>query len=162
MTNEAKIVGTKIEFGKCKDEIRAQKEAEEREEARRKAQMPDDYGETLSGAAALACQLVVPQDGQDPYDDAVVNERQRVLNGIMKMKGLLHTEPAASTEEIMEMMKSPHYQAWRRSVEWQQENPELAHERMHDERLHEDDYDLYDYDDPRRDHYYHSLLRADI
>ena len=100
-TPSAKILSTKIEFGKFKPNPNIQSEPS----------LPKDYGEILRASCVLACALVPASDG-DEYHEDLVHERQRIGNGIMKMEGYLHTEPAASTREILALFQSPQYHQW--------------------------------------------------
>ncbi len=105
----AQIISSRIEFGKFTPEPEPEP-------------LPEDYHDVLCGASAVACAMVPVGPDGDGYNEDLVEERQRVLNGLLKMKDYLHVDPAASAEEIMALMETPHYRKWY----WELKNPPRA------------------------------------
>ncbi len=119
----AQIISSKIEFGKWKFKPEPKTEPEP---------LPEDFSEVLRGSCVMACVMVPVGPDGDEYNEDLVRERQRIGNGVMKIKGYLHTEPAASVEEISALMQTPQYRQWR----WECDNP-AAFDPIEEERLRE-------------------------
>lgn len=128
----AQIIFSKIEFGKFEPEPKTDPEP-----------LPEDFSEVLRGSCVMACAMVPVGPDGDEYNEDLVRERQRIGNGVMKIKGYLHTEPAASVEEISALMQTPEYSKWLREsknspisdYEERLREEELAEiEREHEER----------------------------
>lgn len=120
----AKVFSSKIEFGQFKPEPEPEP-------------LPDDYSEVLRGSCVLACEMVPVGPDGDEYNEDLGRERQRISNGILKMKGYLHIEPAASAQEIIALMHTPHYQQWLRNAK----NP-AAFDLSEEEYLREEEEEL--------------------
>lgn len=125
---EAKIISSKIEFGAFKPEPPP-------------LPLPDDWSEVLRGATVMACAMVPAGPDGDEYNEELQKERQRISNGILKLKGEQYFTfdlPAASSEEIVKLM--PLYLRWKDEVE------EIPYGREGYDNDPYDDSHAYDYD----------------
>lgn len=176
--SDAKVFSSKIEIGKHKaemQELRKEREAEEAAEAARvkksmESTLPDDWSEMMRGSIVMACAMVPVGPDGDEYNEDLCKERQRVSNGILRMKGPEYFPwedkmPFASPEEITKLMNSPSYRAWR----WEVENPRHMTEdeyyqseeaermaRLEDERRQQQSDDYYRHAHPEYWAEYHS------
>lgn len=134
MTEDAKIISSKIEFNAFRPEPPP-------------TPLPDDWDDVFRGASVMACAMVPAMNG-DEYDEALTAERNRVANGIIRMKGELYFRPfkvakmpAASDEEIIALLHSPHYQRWQAEIEFRRDHPYLLDEYYDDAAEYHDYHD---------------------
>ncbi len=141
----AEIVSSKIHFGAFTPEPKPQP-------------LPNDWSEILRASTVMACALVPAGEDGDEYNEELVKERQRVSNGLMKIKGERYYEPlqslpTASQEEIMELMDSPSYLQWKAEAEWNADWQEGQFRFYSDDTEYLDEQE--DYHEYHHDGYYH-------